>query len=241
MKQYWSKNPLLLTPFFAKCLSNKRFEAVMSNLHFADNETFDAEHHPNPKLNKIWPIYDKLVNTFRVTVTPEKHVAIDESILLYKGRLGWIQYIPLKRHQNIYAAMYGILLFIRGNINLEQEYVDLLVSSQVVMMLFRDLLSQGYCITMDNFYNSPQLADLLLSKQTDVYGTVKLTRKEVPRELKDKKLKKGEVFGFQIGKVSLIKWKDKKDISLISTVHTNKCVEVETRREKNQTKSGCGL
>ncbi|CAH1967008.1 unnamed protein product [Acanthoscelides obtectus] len=88
MRQYWSKSPLLLTPFFAKCLSNKRFEAIRSNLHFADNETFDAKHHPNPKLNKIWPIYDKLVNKFRATVTPEKHVAIDESLLLYKGRLG---------------------------------------------------------------------------------------------------------------------------------------------------------
>ena len=29
--------------------------------------------------------------------TPEANIAIDESLMLYKGRLGWVQYLPLKR------------------------------------------------------------------------------------------------------------------------------------------------
>lgn len=43
---------------------------------------------------------------------------------------------------------------------------------------------------MDNFYNS--LAHILVTKKTDVYGTLKLSSKEVPPELK-----KGELSVFQ--------------------------------------------
>ncbi|KAF2895759.1 hypothetical protein ILUMI_10419 [Ignelater luminosus] len=72
--------------------------------------------------------------------------------------------------------------------------------------------AKWYCLTMDNFYNSPQLADLLVSKKTDVYGTLQANRKEVPKELSTIKILKGEVIGFQRGKVVVMKWKDKKEI-----------------------------
>lgn len=71
---------------------------------------------------------------------------------------------------------------------------------------------------MDNFYNSPQLADLLIQNKTDVYGTLRVSRKEVPGELKNKELEKGEIIAFQRGKICVMKWKDKKDVSLISTI-----------------------
>lgn len=107
IRQYWSKNPLLVTPFFPKCISNKRFEEINQNLYFYNNEDFDAATHPNPKLHKIWPIYEKLSTKFRDAITPERHITIDESLLLYKGRLGWIKLdIPLKR------ARFGIKTYL---------------------------------------------------------------------------------------------------------------------------------
>ena len=33
---------------------------------------------------------------FRSAYTPEQHLSIDESIIGYKGRLSWIQYMPKK-------------------------------------------------------------------------------------------------------------------------------------------------
>ncbi|KAF2886747.1 hypothetical protein ILUMI_19426, partial [Ignelater luminosus] len=94
---------------------------------------------------------------------------------------------------------------------LDPEYSALPVSSQVVMTLVKPLLNKGYCLTIDNFYNSPQLADLLVSRKTDVYGTLRANRKEVPKELSTTKILKGEVIGFQRGKVAVMKWKDKKE------------------------------
>ena len=46
----------------------------------------------------------------------------------------------------------------------------------------------------DNFLNSPELArKLKIEHSTDCVGTLKLNRKDVPKEVKDKKLEKGEI------------------------------------------------
>jgi len=44
----------------------------------------------------------------------------------------------------------------------------------------------------------------------DTYGTLHLRRKEVPKEMQKRKMKKGEIIAFQRGKVTVIKWVDKK-------------------------------
>lgn len=49
--------------------------------------------------------------------------------------------------------------------------------------------------------------------------------------MKSKKLKFGKTIDFQKGKVCVIKWKDKKDISLISfTIHSPSMMNIETRK-----------
>jgi hypothetical protein len=69
---------------------------------------------------------------------------------------------------------------------------------------------------MNNFYNSPALA------QTDCDGTLHLSRKDVPQTVKDKKLKKGELVTQHSGPVSVLKWKGKKDVTMILIYHGQK-------------------
>lgn len=66
---------------------------------------------------------------------------------------------------------------------------------------------------MNNFYNSHGLADLLIKNKTDDYGTLRVSRKKIFRELESRKLKIGETIAFQRRKVCVMKWKNKKDIS----------------------------
>jgi hypothetical protein len=68
---------------------------------------------------------------------------------------------------------------------------------------------------MDKFYNSPALAQRLKSLKTDCVETLRLSRKEVPQRVKDKKLKKGE----HSGPVCVLKWEGKKDVTMILTYH----------------------
>jgi hypothetical protein len=63
---------------------------------------------------------------------------------------------------------------------------------------------------MDSFYNAPALAQKLKSLKTDCVGKLRLNRKDVPKMVKDKKLKKGELIAQHSGPVSVLKWCDKK-------------------------------
>ena len=86
-----------------------------------------------------------------------------------------------------------------------------------MLSLVEPLLKKGYTLWMDNFYNPPALAQSLKSLKTDCVGTLCLSRKDVPQRVKQKKLKKGELVAQHSGLVSVQKWKDKKEVTMIST------------------------
>jgi hypothetical protein len=118
-----------------------------------------------------------------------------------------------------YGYIWSIILYTGKGTKFDDEYNDLPQSSQTVMPLMKPLFNNGYCLTVDNFYTSPQLADLLITKKTDIYGTVRPSRTDMPPRFRSKKLKKGEVAAFQRGKVTTVRWKDKRDVSILSTIH----------------------
>ncbi|KAG8238418.1 hypothetical protein J437_LFUL002875 [Ladona fulva] len=52
--------------------------------------------HPvNP--GEIRVFFDRSFLSYQSLLTPEREISIDESLMLYKGWLGWIQYTSLKR------------------------------------------------------------------------------------------------------------------------------------------------
>ncbi|KFM75059.1 PiggyBac transposable element-derived protein 4, partial [Stegodyphus mimosarum] len=53
-KMNWSKKHSISTPFFRSIMPCNRFYEIQKFLHFVDNEAFDCNSHPNPKLHKIW-------------------------------------------------------------------------------------------------------------------------------------------------------------------------------------------
>ncbi|KAK9717154.1 Transposase IS4 [Popillia japonica] len=102
LKDYWSTNPVIETPFFAKVCSRDRFLQILYALHFADNANLDK----NDALRKIRPILSSLKESFGGrSLYPFEDLAIDESLILWKGRLAFKQYIPSKRHR------FGVKLF----------------------------------------------------------------------------------------------------------------------------------
>lgn len=108
------------------------------------------------------------------------------------------------------------IIYTDKNIILGKEFEDFSIfqsPSQMVMILMRPLLNKGYCLMMNNFYNSHGLADLLIKNKTDDYGTLRVSRKKIFRELESRKLKIGETIAFQRRKVCVMKWKNKKNIS----------------------------
>ena len=88
---------------------------------------------------------------------------------------------------------------------------------------------------------SPEFADTLTKKQTNIYGTISNRRKDLPQRFSKGKLQKGEIQAFERGKVMALKWKDKKPVYLLSTVHdvTTKMVTQKCGKEVIKPKVVC--
>ncbi|GFU62995.1 piggyBac transposable element-derived protein 4 [Trichonephila clavipes] len=96
------------------------------------------------------------------------------------------------------------------------QYPD---STKIVLHFMDRFLGKRYCVTIDNFYLSPQVADILVTEKTNTYGTVNKTRKDLPVNFSKEKVSKGEIVAYQRGKVMALNWQDKKSVCLMSTIH----------------------
>ena len=79
-----------------------------------------------------------------------------------------------------------------------------------------DLLDKGCSLYLDNWYTSPKLVDTLCTRKTDV--------------VKRSGLKKGETVAAFCKKQMIMKWKDKRDVVLVSTFHEDSMENVPTRQ-----------
>ena len=72
-------------------------------------------------------------------------------------------------------------------------------TAAIVLKLLEALVGKGFTLWRDNYYNSPDLAlHLKLKHSTDCVGTMKITRKNIPKEVKDAKLKKRRNYCYAI-------------------------------------------
>ena len=77
------------------------------------------------------------------------------------------------------------------------ECANFPVSSKIVLHLMDEFLGKGYCVTIDNYCISPQLANILILEKSDSYGTVNKNKKDLPPNFPEEKTPKGEVLAYQ--------------------------------------------
>ncbi|GFU52113.1 piggyBac transposable element-derived protein 4 [Trichonephila clavipes] len=112
------------------------------------------------------------------------------------------------------------------------KYSQYPVSTKIVLHLMDRFLGIGYCVTLDNFYMSPQLADILVTEKTDTYGAVNKTKKDLPVNFSKEKVPKGEIVAYQRGKVMALKWQDKKSVCLMNSIHDTRTYLVTYKSKK---------
>lgn len=173
---------------------------------------------------------------------PGQQLSLDESMVLWRGRLVFRQYIKNKRHK------YGIKLYMltepNGIILRSLVYTGALDdniggkghTTKVVLDLLQNYLDSGHSVYLDNFYNSFELADKLTSRNTYCTGTLNSKRTNNPKELLAKKFKKGETAAVYSNHVMVGKWKDKRDVLYISNEHGNEMVEYVDKRNRTKEK-----
>ena len=78
-------------------MSSRRFELLLKFLHLNDSKKQPGRGQPGyDKLYKVCPLLEAVVKNFQANYTPSENLSIDESMIGFKGRLTFLQYMPKK-------------------------------------------------------------------------------------------------------------------------------------------------
>lgn len=232
LNDYWKTHWLFSIQCFSTYMSRDRFLAILRCLYFKDKNT----QYSNERLAKIQHFVDYFNSKMETTYYPQKELSLDESMILWRGRLIFRQYLKGKKHKygiKLYTLSdpHGLILRFLVYCGVIDELAGKGHAANVVLKLMERKLDVGHSLYMDNYYNSFLLASKLLSRGTYCTGTLRIDRKFTPTDVKSATLKKGETIARYAEGVCIAKWKDKRVVSYISTEFENDMVQITNKRE----------
>ena len=178
-EQYWSRDSILNTPVFGHYMSRNHFQNILLNLHISDpdetnSQKGEANHDP---LFLVRPMVDMIQRNFCTKYRTGKELSLDESTCPFKA--GSISSVITQKIQtgsilnflwsvNLALATFVALKFIQEmhlashrvrhrNYRMHQK----LLALSYVLLDSVQSLDIGHHVYFDNYYNSPDLIDLL--------------------------------------------------------------------------------
>ena len=100
LEHYWSKNSLYRFPLFSRIMLRNKFQLILRFWHFINNEDSGSG-----RLCKIIGLFNHLNNAMDNIYCPNKNISIDESMMLWKGRLVFRQYVNTRRPKLWYQVL----------------------------------------------------------------------------------------------------------------------------------------
>lgn len=230
---YWSTDNLCTGPpvFHKSVMSRNRFLSILKFIRFSSPDLYK----PSAPLTRLGIFMALIRENCQNLVDPGPIFAIDEQLMLYKGRLHFRQYIKSKR------SRFGIKIFslcpsapeLRGYtwnfcIYVGKDIYDishipgtenLSFSEKIVVHLAQILLNNHREIIVDNWYASVRLCEFLLTQNTYLTGTIR-TNRGVPKALTEVPLNKQQSCFIRKDMLLLVRYNDKKDVYLLTSKHT---------------------
>jgi hypothetical protein len=175
---------------------------------------------------KIKPIIISRKDKFSNCTRPTKNLCIDESLMSWKGKIAFKQYISSKRNR------FGVKLFeivdcqtrvvldfsiYTGSTTNIEVIPSIGISGSIVMKLMRPNLHKEHNLFVDSFFTSPNLFDLLHQSQTGACGTVRKDRKGLPTLVS--RLSSDDIQFAKTNNMLGLKWQDKNEVFMLSTIH----------------------
>ncbi|CAC5378840.1 unnamed protein product [Mytilus coruscus] len=163
---------------------------------------------------------------------PKRQLSVDEVMVPFKGRLSFKQYMPAKPTK-WGIKMWAIAEADTGYVSFCEVYSGRIngtahgLANHVVKSCIEkaNVTGQGYHVYMDNYFTSPTLfTDLFQHYNTGACGTVRLNRRELPKDIMRKKPDGVTIHGDmqfrQMDALAAVVLKDKKKyVNLISSIH----------------------
>lgn len=234
IEHYWKLDVLYYNPLMHRInMSYNRFSSILRCWHFTEIQIGVIG---EQRTHKIDPLIEIMVNNFRSLYVPSDIIVVDESMVKFHGKLLIRTYNPAKTDRygmKIYKACtinsYTWSYQIYSGISHQLDGLD--KPGSVVVQLTEPLLGEGRIIVADNYYTSLPLAEYLKTRNTDLCGTLRKNKRNLPEEVVKAKLRRGEQIARQKDNLyTVLKWHDKRDVLMISTCHGDGMSNVTTKR-----------
>ncbi|UYV75497.1 ACAD8 [Cordylochernes scorpioides] len=167
---------------FGAGMNERRFVFLLNVLRF-DNRESREERRKDDKLAPIRELWELFIAKCSSLYTPGTNCTIDESLLNFRGRCGFKQYIPNK------PAKYGIKVFVLADsatyyfltgkiyIGKDSNYdPNFSVPTNVVLELVKPIENTNRNITTDNWYTSYELAMELKKRNITLHVQFEMAR-----------------------------------------------------------------
>jgi hypothetical protein len=235
-------------------MSRERFLSIKRFFRCDDRNRRDKKDPLSP-VRHVWNLFSAKIGRFYV---PRSDLTIDEQLVEYHGRVKFRVYIRSKPGRFglkiiwLCEADSGYALaglpYIGVNTLSEEQKHGLTIPEATTLTLAKNYLRKGHNITMDNWFSSVNLADKLSAVESTMVGTMRLNRREIPREAKDLHGRQRKSSRFYKSESNLLVsyWdKGTQPVLLLSTFHRSTAVLQSGLPEivdyYNATKSGVDM
>ena len=222
---YWKDDPFIGNEGIKRTMPRNCFQEISQFLHFADSTKNPARGEKGyDRLFKVRPVLNATLENSQRCYSPNKHIAVDEGMIAFKGRLSFWQYMPAK------PTKYGIKVWMAADS--KNGYVvnfDVYLGSKegaqrihglgydVVIKMIKPYMNKNHHVYFDNFFSSTVLLEHLELQQTYASSTVRCNRKGLATCAKNKLTRPGELVQAQKENILFTKWHDKRDVAFLAT------------------------
>ena len=239
---YWSSDPILRVESISNVMPLKRFKKLVENVHINDNSTAVPKGQDGyDKLHKLRPLIDSLNEKCSTEYEHSNMLSVDESMIPFKGRSSIKQYMPMKPIKRGYKvwcladSKTGFILRFSIYCGKSDSRVDgQTLGESVVLDLCKSLAGKQSLVAFDNFFTTYSLINTLLHNSIFSVGTVRANRKGLPEMMsKKEKFDRGE-FTYRVKEsVAAIKWRDSKDVTVLTSAVNPRNVVFVNRTQKD--------
>ncbi len=215
-RMYWQSDTRHST--VAAVLSRDRFESLTRYLRVSPPEAAAA---PRSPFTFVRAFIDSLNHSFPQHWNPGRHIALDESMVSFRGRSDIKQFVPGKPHPHGYK----IWVLASENYMLQFQLYEGKAAAgpsihDMVLQLTQLYRNNNHVLYVDTLFTSPTLVASLFNVGIRVCGSVKRNRIGMPStdELPPARLNaiaRGAHLQMQRDDVTLCAWRDKKLILLL--------------------------
>jgi len=169
LRHYCSSDNLLGVPAVANLITKTRFKKLTGNIHCNDNtKAVPRVEAGYDRLHKLRPIIDVLNCRLKEMYIPSSVMAVDESMVPFKGRSSMKQYMPMKpvkRGYKVWCLADSRTGFVNqfdiySGRSDTHGYSSLSLGERVVLSLCDTHIHSHRLFAFDNFFTSYQLLKL---------------------------------------------------------------------------------